>query len=289
MISDDRAFLMLKRRIFADRGLDCEQYKENYLKRRIAVRLRATGCSDYTQYLTFLKKNPDEYTALLNELTINVTQFFRDRDVYGRLRESVLPSIIEAKKSISSRTIRAWSAGCASGEEAYSLAILIDEVLAADSKRWNIRVLGSDYDDDCLRRAKAGVYTDVELPPEVKPRRYFTVEQRGTGTEYKVLEELRARVRFQKQNLLEHQPKRHFDLVLCRNVLIYFGREVQSKVIESLARSIIGEGYLVLGKSETVGTELPKLLKPVFPVERIYQVITGGKPYVERTRQRRSA
>lgn len=284
MISDDQAFLLLKRRIMLDRGLDCEQYKVNYLKRRIAVRLRATGCESYSQYLGLLKKDPGEYAHLLRELTINVTQFFRDGDVYGRLRESVVPSLVEAKRAIGSRTIRAWSAGCSSGEEAYSLAILIDEVLGADSKRWNVRVLGTDYDDGCLAVARGGAYRDLKLPGDIELRRHFDVRRRESGTEYSVLDELKGRVRFRKQNLLEHQPKRHFDLVLCRNVLIYFDRQVQGRIIESLARSIIGEGYLVLGKSETAGTELPRLLRPVFPTERIYQVVVEERFNAKRKR-----
>lgn len=288
MISENQAFLLLKRRIFLDRGLNCEQYKENYLKRRIAVRLRATGCERYSQYLNLLKKDPGEYEYLLSELTINVTEFFRDLDVYDRLRQWVVPSLIEAKLAIGSRTMRVWSAGCSSGEEAYSVAILIDEVLGADSKGWNVRVLGTDLDDDCLSRARKGAYKDLELPPEVETGRHFGVSGHESYTEYTVLDELRGRVRFKKQNLLEHQPRRHFDLVLCRNVLIYFDRQVQGKVIESLARSIIGEGYLVLGKSETAGTELPKILRPVFPVERIFQVALEVQPDAERKRSGRT-
>ena len=121
MFSEDQAFALLKRRIFLDRGLDCEQYKENYLKRRMAVRLRVTEARDYLDYLRILRSDPDEYTRLMNELTINVTQFFRDPDVYARLRESVLPELVETKTRMGSRTLRIWSAGCASGEEPYSL------------------------------------------------------------------------------------------------------------------------------------------------------------------------
>src|SRR5665811_2340390 len=136
LFSDDQAFSLLKRRIFIDRGLDCEQYKENYLKRRIAVRLRASGAAGYLDYLTTLKKDPDEYTKLLNELTVNVTQFFRDSDVCGKLREVVIPAIAEAKKALHSRTLRVWSAGCSSGEEPYSIAIIANEALGSEAAIW---------------------------------------------------------------------------------------------------------------------------------------------------------
>ena len=278
MISDDRAFVLLKRRIYTDRGLDCEQYKENYLKRRISVRLRATGAGGYLDYLNTLKKDPDEYTKLLNELTVNVTQFFRDRDVYGKLREVVIPAIAEAKKTLHSRTLRVWSAGCSSGEEPYSVAILANEALGSEAPRWNVRVVGSDYDDKSLAVARAGSYRGLELPPEIDAERYFVIKENKEGLEYKVRGEMRARVRFEKANLLEYGARRHFDLVLCRNVLIYFEREVQAKIIKTLVGSVLGEGYLVLGKSETTGPEVSKVLKQVFPAERIYKVIPGERP-----------
>lgn len=278
MISDDRAFLLLKRRICADRGLDCEQYKENYLKRRIAVRLRASGAGGYFDYLNTLKKDPDEYTKLLNELTVNVTQFFRDSDVCGKLREVVIPAIAEAKEALHSRTLRVWSAGCSSGEEPYSIAILANEALGSEAARWNVRVVGSDYDDKSLAIARSGAYRGLKLPPEIDAERYFVIKESKAGLEYKVRGEIRARVRFEKANLLEYGARRHFDLVLCRNVLIYFEREVQAKIITTLVGSILGEGYLVLGKSETTGREVSKVLEQVFPAERIYKVIPGERP-----------
>ncbi|HEY5526994.1 MAG TPA: protein-glutamate O-methyltransferase CheR, partial [Candidatus Anoxymicrobiaceae bacterium] len=227
LFNEDQGFILLKRRIFVDRGLDCEQYKENYLKRRIAVRLRATGARDYLDYLRLLRTDPDEYTRLMNELTINVTQFFRDPDVYLKLRDNVLPDLIEAKKRMSSRSLRIWSAGCASGEEPYSMAIMVEQALGEETSRWNVRLLGSDFDERSLAAAKAGVYQNLEMLPGVDAERYFEVSETPEGKEFRLKEEVKRRVRFEKINLLAESEPRHFDLVLCRNVLIYFGRTVQ--------------------------------------------------------------
>lgn len=273
MLNEDQAFALLKRRIFHDRGLDTEQYKENYLKRRVAVRLRATGATDYLDYIRMLRVDPDEYTRLMNELTINVTQFFRDADVYERLRGSVLPSLVEAKKSSGTRSIRIWSAGCASGEEPYSIVILLDKLLGTEGRKWNLRVLGSDIDDPSLARAREARYADLEMLPGIDAEEYFQVTASGESRIFRVRDEVKRRVRFEKVNLLADTETRHFDMVLCRNVLIYFGRKVQTTIIENLSRTILRDGFLVLGKSETLGPEASQMFKPVFPRERIYQVL----------------
>lgn len=263
---------MLKRRIFLDRGLDCQQYKENYLKRRVAVRLRASGAKDYLDYLRYLRNDPDEYTKLLNELTINVTQFFRDKDVYAKIRDEVIPSIIAAKRKLSSRSLRVWSAGCASGEEPYSLAMLVDRALGEEAASWNIRVLGSDLDDGSLKVAREAAYTEVDMLEGLIRQDYFETKQTPDGTVYRVNDRIRRKVKIEKLNLLADAELRHFDLVACRNVLIYFGREVQTRIIESLAAHLLKDGYLVLGKSETLGHEASQWFAPAFPRERIYRL-----------------
>ena len=275
MFDEDRAFNLLKRRIYLDRGLDCEQYKENYLKRRIAVRLRATEADDYLGYLRVLKNDPEEYTRLMNELTINVTQFFRDKDVYLRIRDAVIPMVFKSKEAVGSKTIRVWSAGCASGEEPYSMAMLLDHMLGPDEKRWNIRILGSDLDNESIKVAKDGTYSEVDMLEGMDIREYFTTEDTPRGRVYRLRERIKRKVRFEKLNLLEENERRHFDLILCRNVLIYFSREVQRRIIETLASDILREGYLVLGKSETLGQEAGRLFKQAYPRERIYQHIVG--------------
>ena len=278
MSSEDQAFALLKRRIRIDRGIDCEQYKENYLKRRIAVRLRVTEATDYLAYLRVLKNDPEEYARLLNELTTNVTQFFRDKDVYLKIRDEVIPMLFRAKKTIGSRTIRVWSAGCATGEEPYSMAMLIDYRLDAEEGGWNIRVLGSDIDVESIRAAKEGEYSDVDMLEGMDIREYFETEDTPRGRVYRVRERVKRRVRFENLNLLGDNERRRFDLILCRNVLIYFSRDVQGRIIEGMASEILHEGYLVLGKAETLGQKAGRLFSPAFPRERIYRhVVARGR------------
>lgn len=267
----------MKRRILLDRGLDCEQYKEAYLKRRVGVRLRATGAGGYLDYARILRRDPEEYARLLDELTINVTQFFRDKDVFGRLADSVIPELLESKRKAGRRSLRVWSAGCASGEEPYSVAILLSEELGSESEQWNLRVLGSDIDEGSLKAAKEATYNAVEMPDGIAPGRYFEVEEPEKGKAYLVREETRRWVKFERENILEAHERRHFDMVLCRNVLIYFGRDVQSRVVKSLAASMQKSGFLVLGKSETLSREVGRMFEPVFPRERIYRLASAAR------------
>lgn len=275
MLTDDQSFALLKRRILHDRGLDCEQYKENYLKRRITIRIRATGVSDYLDYIKILRNDPQEYVKLLNELTVNVTQFFRDPDVYRKMRDPVIPDILDSKRSLGGKSLRIWSAGCASGEEAYSMAMLIEHALASEKDRWNIKVVGSDYDVKSLDVAKKGVYQGVEMLDNLSAEEFFDVENKGDEKLFRVKDSLRRKVRFEKMNLLEEHTKAHFDMVLCRNVLIYLDRSVQKRLVASLASSLVKEGYMVLGKAETIGTDAGQSMVPVFPRERIYRLVGG--------------
>jgi len=275
LLSEDQAFALLKRRMFLDRGLDCEQYKENYLKRRIAVRLRAKNCRNYLEYLRVLRVDPEEYTQLLNQLTINVTQFFRDKDVYDKIRDEVIPGMLRSKGPVGSRTLRVWCAGCASGEEPYSMAMLFDHVLGPEIDNWNVRVLGSDIDDRSLAVAREGVYPQMDVLEGMDPDRYFERLETSDGVAYQVRDHVHRRVKFERLNLFELEGRRHHDMIMCRNVLIYFSRDVQARVIEIIASSIMRDGYIVLGKSETLGHEASMLFRAAFPRERIYQRLTG--------------
>lgn len=273
MSSIDKDFALLKRRIHLDRGLDCDQYKENYLKRRISVRLRATRSNDYLEYLMYLKRHPEEYKYLMDEITINVTQFFRDKDVYEKICKEAIPRIIEARKEMGSRSLRVWSAGCSSGEEPYSIAMLLDHFYERELKNWNIRIVGSDFDTNSLKRAKRAVYAEIDMLDGMDSRKYFENIGSSSSPAFKLRDDYRYMVRFEEANFFKDQLKRRFDLVLFRNVLIYFDRATQPKILGSIASTLSREGFLVLGKSETLGFGLREKFEPMFPRERIFRLL----------------
>jgi chemotaxis protein methyltransferase CheR len=268
---------MLVRLLQEEIGLNLKQYKPNYLKRRIGVRMRATGCSDYLQYRQCVKRDPEESRRLINDLTINVTEFFRDQDVYEVLRKQVIPQLMQYKREGRTCSLRAWSAGCASGEEPYSLAILFLNALAKekDPQSWALRITASDLDDKALEKARAGSYESVKLPTGLILEDYFSREK----DRYVVSEEVKRPVRFLLMDIMQHPPLRHLDLILCRNVLIYFERERQHRILEIFQRCLRPGGFLVLGKSEAIIGAFESGLVPYSRRERIYR--KEGEPVKE--------
>ncbi len=262
-------FQLLLKHIFDHRGLDCRQYKPSYLKRRIGVRMRATSTARYLDYLQRLKRDPDEYRRLLDDLTINVTEFFRDPDVYQALRQYVLPQMLEHKRAKRSNTIRIWSAGCATGEEPYSLSILLLDFLSRlpDRDSWHVRITATDLDERSLQAARRGIYPSFTLLPGMQPERYFRREGEG----WRVSEEVAHAVKFHRADLMKMPPYRFLDMILCRNVLIYFERDMQARLLDLFRASLRRDGFLVLGKSEAIIGAAGAGFEPVLRRERIYR------------------
>jgi chemotaxis methyl-accepting protein methylase len=218
------------------RGFDFTAYKRPSLLRRIQKRLQQVGISEFAHYTDYLEVHPEEFANLFDVLLINVTAFFRDEPSWDYIRDEVLPSIVGGTQQI-----RIWSAGCASGEEPYSL------VLAADEAGTALHVLATDVDPVLLERARRARYPDSslrELPPELRRRAF-------DGNQLKP--EYRARVEFAVYDLREGSPEGSFDVVLCRNVVFtYFDEELQREVAERLAASLRPGGALVVGAHETL-------------------------------------
>jgi chemotaxis protein methyltransferase CheR len=258
---------LLLRSLQEEVGLNFKQYKPNYLKRRIGVRMRATGCSDYMQYRHCVREDPEEGGKLINDLTINVTEFFRDAEVYEAIRNQVIPEIMNLKNETGILSIRAWSAGCATGEEPYSISMLLLDAIAREKKQdWMIRITASDIDDKAIARAKAGTYEEAKALPGMTLDDFFI----RTGGQYVVKEEVKRPVRFVILDLMKPPPLRHLDLILCRNVLIYFEKSKQQRILAIFNDCLRKGGFLVLGKSEAIMNAQGTGFIPFNRKERIY-------------------
>jgi chemotaxis methyl-accepting protein methylase len=240
----------LTQKIARDKGFGCASYKEKCLRRRIAVRMRARGVHTYADYAKVLDTDRAEYDRLIDALTINVTKLFRNWETYTVIAEQVVPALWASDVP----TINVWSAGCSSGEEPYSLAALFhrhaEEQRALNELPRRVRVLGSDIDSRCLAAAESGAFAEGDFSdtPEALRRRYFSPQSPFT-----IIPEVRRLVRFERRDLLaEAPPPGPHHLICCRNVLIYFDRETQERLFEKFHSVLAPNGFLVLGKVETL-------------------------------------
>jgi chemotaxis methyl-accepting protein methylase len=270
MTADEAAFLALTRKISREAGLTLGAYKDKCLRRRIAVRMRACGAKTYAEYQAVLDRTPAEYDLLKDAITINVTRFYRNAETWDLLRGGLIGEICRANEG----EIRVWSAGCSSGEEPYTLTMLIADYLEQQGTPERLRhvsVDATDIDRECLERARAGCYRREALNhvPAVWVDRYF--EPRGD--EYRVVERVRQRVHVRAADLSNDPPPRHnYHLILCRNVVIYFERSAQERVFATFAAALAPGGFLVLGKVETLLGPARSRLTLLDPRERVYRL-----------------
>jgi len=261
---DRVAFEKLKKQIWEAVGINCNGYRPEYLKRRLAIRLKATDSKTYFDYERYLKKNPKEADMLLNDLTVNYSLFFRDPDVFQFLRQNLFPQMLS-----SFQNIRIWSAGCAAGEEPYSIAILAEEYRISCRKDFHYTIYASDVDRDALAKASKGQYDARSFEGTDKSLigRYF-IQENGS---FKVKDSLKQCVRFELHDLMTAPLHQNLDLVLCRNVMIYFSRESQQSIHMRFHDSLREGGYLVIGKTEMLSSELNKKFICVDPKTRMYR------------------
>ncbi len=267
-MDEEKAFLDLKEKILRDRGLDVNQYKENYLKRRIAVRMRALQLNSYSEYIEVLTKDKKEYISLFDKLTINVTQFFRDPEVFVAFENEILPDILTKNEK---KEIRVWSAGCSSGEEPYSIAMSIEEAKEKIGlKDLKYEIYGTDIDDDALSSAIKGKYNikTMENIATLRRNKYF---EKINDTTYLISEKIKKNIKFIKANLMEPFKINFFDIVFCRNVIIYFIKDLQKKVLQYFYDSLKDEGILILGKTETMLLSFRDKFKCINLRERIFK------------------
>ena len=256
-------------KVSQDRGLDLTQYRPAYVERRVAARLRRLNLHTYRQYARVLDSDPNEYAKLLDTLTINVTDFFRDAPVYAAFREQIIPAIISSKILGRHRLIRVWSAGCATGQEPYSLAMAFLAAKDFQEHSLMLSVVGTDLDPHALQvaqRAEYGISALMHIP-KAEQRRFVVVD----GEMFHFTPEVTHQVKFRRLNLFSDEPIHMVDVIFCRNVFIYFTRDQQVKVLDAFHRSLARGGYLVLGRSEKMAPGLSESYETVSGRDRIYR------------------
>src|SRR4051812_13640395 len=253
--TDDAGFEALLQFLQQTRGFDFGGYKRPSLMRRVQRRMQMVSVAGFAEYQDYLQVHPEEFGQLFNTILINVTSFFRDPTAWDSLRANVLPKILAAKRAHD--PVRVWSAGCASGQEAYSLAIALAEAMGWDAFRERVKIYATDADEEALTQARSGSYgpRDMEdLEPALRER-YF---EPGNGR-YVFRADLRRAVIFGRHDLVSDAPISRLDLISCRNTLMYFNAETQAQVLSRFHFALDGqtsgsggggESYLFLGRAE---------------------------------------
>lgn len=256
-----------------ERALDLSQYRPRYVERRLASRLHALNLHSYRQYAAYLDQNPGEYAQLMDTLTINVTQFFRDTSVFDVFRADVIPTLLADKAKRHQRMIRVWSAGCATGQETYSLAMSFLSAMGPKANEYLLTILGTDIDPRALAEAKRATYEISQLAaiPMKEQDRYVEVN----GDTFTFKPEVTRHCKFEYLNLFEDKPIQVVDVIFCRNVFIYFNREDQDRVLGVFWSALSRGGYLVLGRSERIAPSTQAEFELVNGRERIYRKPLG--------------
>lgn len=250
---------------------DCDLtgYKRSTLMRRFQYRMQSIKINSYQSYREYLESNRSEWLALLDKILINVTCFFRDRNSWDYLAQQIIPNIITSTQP--DQSMRVWSAGCASGQEVYSLMMLFAETLGIESCLQRVQFYATDIDEAAINRARQGIYqpTEVtEIPPDLLEK-YFEQTEQG----YLFDRKLRRAIIFGEHNLAADIPISNIDLLVCRNALMYFNADTQAKILSDFDFALNNNGFLFLGNAETA--ETLKLKRPIFsPVHLKYRLYT---------------
>jgi two-component system CheB/CheR fusion protein len=234
----------------ANRGFDFSGYKRSSLERRIRKRMREVGVESYEDYQDHLEVTPDEYTDLFNTILINVTGFYRDQPAWDYVANKVVPEILEAVED--SQPIRAWSAACASGEEAYTIAMVLAEALGEEEFRRRVKIYATDVDDAALARGRQAAYARDALKP--LPERFRGRYFEGAPGGYTFRSDLRRSVIFGRNDMVQDAPISRIDLLVSRNALMYFTPEAQARILSHFNFALKDTGFLFLGKSEMLIT-----------------------------------
>ncbi len=273
MIDRDPQFEALLQYLLDSRGFDFTGYKRNSLHRRVSKRMAKIGVEGYDNYLDYLQVHPAEFAELFNEILINVTSFFRDPEAWTFLAEKVIPELARATNGYG--PIRCWCATVASGEEAYTLAILLAEAIGTDAFADRVKIYATDADDEALMQARPGGHTarDLEAVPDDFRDRYFE----RAGNRYTFRADLRRAIIFGRHDLVQDAPISRLDLLVCRNTLMYFTAETQSRILARFHYALNDNGYLFLGKAEMLLTHAD-LFTPLEVRYRLFRKVAKPHP-----------
>jgi chemotaxis methyl-accepting protein methylase len=250
-VGEEQFLMQVMKHLFKTRGIDISGYSESFVMRAIKKRVGRTYSPDNSDYLKTLLQSEAETNELLGALSINVTEFFRDKGVFEAFEKKVIGPLLESKIQ-EGALLRIWSAGCATGQETYTIAMCLAEEVRNHKpcKIPLMSILGTDISKIALVKAESGIYQREEVKgiPEKLLNRYFVRK----GHTYEAAPSLTKYVRFARENLLEKPGSKFFDVIVCRNVLIYFNRDMHEIVVQNLYESLRKGGYLMLGRTETL-------------------------------------
>src|SRR5215207_5079818 len=271
--SDDHDLHAFLDRVRERTGLDFSAYKRATIVRRLQRRMAAAGAATLPDYRRYMERHPEELQRLVASFLIKVTQFFRDPELFTYLRDRVLPGLVSEAKERGE--LRIWSAGCATGEEAYTLAMLVSDLIGDNAEELQVRIFATDIASDAVEFARRGIYTQAALeglPPELIERHFTPVD----GA-FEVRKQVRSLVVFGEHDLGNRAPFPRTDLILCRNVLIYFTPDLQRRALQVFAYSLRHGGYLALGKAETV-SPLPEFFSVEQPRLKVFRRAGAAAP-----------
>ncbi len=270
---DNNSFNALKILIQKYKSFDISQYKDSYIERRVNARMNLAKRNDLESYIELLRNNPEEFNKLMDGLTVNVTEFFRNTETFAALETDTIPKILENKETDSRAVIKVWSAGSSSGEETYTLAILFLEALRKSGKEYDLMVYGTDIDRKSMIQAKSGSYESNKVRRIRKDLldRYFEEH----GNEYRIKPFVKEHVNFSYLDLTSDFVKNlaTYELILCRNVIIYFTLDVKRSLFMKFYQMLRKDGFLIIGKNEAITGKAVDYLETVNLSERIYKKI----------------
>ncbi|EDX76143.1 CheR methyltransferase, SAM binding domain protein [Coleofasciculus chthonoplastes PCC 7420] len=269
---ENRIFESLLEYLKETRGFDFTGYKRSTLKRRVTRRMQSHNIDNFGDYLDYLEVHPEEFEPLFNTILINVTAFFRDTDAWDYLQHQLLPKLLQQKDK--REQIRVWSAGCSSGEEAYSIAMLLAEIMGLEQFRQRVKIYATDVDEEALDQARWARYTSKALENVSEEWRQCYFEQ--VNNQYVFRSDIRRVVIFGRNDLVQDAPISRLDLLICRNTLMYFNAETQKRILARFNFALKENGTLFLGKAEMLLTN-SNLFIPVNLKHRLFTKVATPK------------